>query len=56
MILANIHLGRKVRFKARVHSGRGEVIEIILRSNGPWVIVQTKDGDHVHLRPSQITG
>lgn len=55
MELSKIKDGKIVNYKARVYSGRGRVIEVYRRANGPWVVVHDKTRNMaVTLRPSQI--
>jgi hypothetical protein len=55
--LKKLKEGRMVNYKARVYSGRGRIIEIYRRPNGPWVIVHdAKRNVSITLRPSQILG
>lgn len=50
-----IKAGKMVNYTARVHSGRGKVIEVYKRQNGMWVIVHDKVRNlSVTLRPSQL--
>lgn len=55
MRLNKLKEGRMVTYKARIHSGRGKVIEIYRRANGPWVILHDKKRNlTVTVRPSQV--
>lgn len=56
MELSKIKVGMTVNYKARVHKGRGKVVEKVTKANGPWIKVRPAAGVFVQLRPSQIIG
>lgn len=48
--------GRVYRYKARVHEGRGKVVEVYQRKTGTWVILHDKARNAtVTVRPSQVS-
>lgn len=55
MDLNKITEGKVVRYKARVHEGKGKIVETYKRKTGDWVIVHDKERNRsVTVRPSQI--
>lgn len=55
MDVKKIKEGRIVNYTARIHSGRGKIIEVYRRANGMWVILHDKKRNvSVTLRPSQL--
>lgn len=55
MKIEKLKEGKTVNYTARIHSGRGKVVEVYRRVNGHWVIVHDKARNlSVTLRPSQV--
>jgi hypothetical protein len=47
--------GKVVRYKARVHEGKGKIIQVYRQRTGTWVIVHDKARNtSVTVRPSQV--
>lgn len=56
MDIAKITEGKIVRYKARVHSGKGKVVQVYRQKTGAWVVVHdAKRNVSVTVRPSQVS-
>lgn len=48
--------GKVVRYKARVHEGKGKVVQTYRQKTGNWVVIHDKARNaSVTVRPSQVT-
>ena len=55
MELKKIVDGKRVSYKARVHTGQGRVVETYRRKTGHWVIIHDKKRNvAITVRPSQV--
>ncbi len=55
MKIEQITEGRVVRYQARIHSGKGKVVQTYRQKTGHWVIVHDKSrNSSVTVRPSQV--
>jgi len=55
MELSKIKIGKTVNYKARKHTGRGKVLDIVGHANGVFAKIEDKArGVVVSVRPSQV--
>jgi hypothetical protein len=52
--VSTLAVGKRAKYDARTHSGKGTIKNIYQGGRGQWVVVSSKEHGDVTVRPSQV--